>query len=117
MEGRGPVAELQRSVICPLCRGHFQDPVLLDCDHSYCRACITSQWEQAGAGGLSCPQCRKVFERRTLRTHVKLAVDVKIAQNLHAKTALADKPRRRRGGRIPVLGMPEGQGVGKICTC
>uniref|UniRef100_A0A8C0FX30 RING-type domain-containing protein n=1 Tax=Chelonoidis abingdonii TaxID=106734 RepID=A0A8C0FX30_CHEAB len=97
MEGRGPVAELQRSIICPICGGPFKDPVLLDCDHSYCRACITGQWERKGAGVLSCPQCQQVFERRSLRTHVKLAVEVKIAQNLNAKTAqeaLVTKPRR-----------------------
>ncbi|CAM5158803.1 unnamed protein product [Eretmochelys imbricata] len=118
MEGRGPVAELQRSIICPICRGPFKDPVLLDCDHSYCRACITGQWERERAGVLSCPQCQQVFERRSLRTHVKLAVEVKIAQNLKAKMAqeaLAPKRRRQRGGWIPVSVLPEGQGVGKIC--
>uniref|UniRef100_A0A8C8VGY8 RING-type domain-containing protein n=1 Tax=Pelusios castaneus TaxID=367368 RepID=A0A8C8VGY8_9SAUR len=64
---------LQRSVICPICRGPFRDPVLLDCDHSYCRACITGHWEREGV--LSCPHCQKVFNRRNLRTHVKLAVE------------------------------------------
>ncbi|XP_014426069.1 RING finger protein 39 [Pelodiscus sinensis] len=120
MEGRGPVAELQRSIICPICRAPFRDPVLLDCDHSYCRACITGQWERERSGLLSCPQCQRVFERRNLRTHVKLAVEVKIAQNLNAKTAqvaLTPKSRRRRGGWIPVSVTPEGQGVEKSCKC
>ncbi|XP_067386222.1 RING finger protein 39-like isoform X1 [Emydura macquarii macquarii] len=120
MAGRGLVAELQRSIICPVCRGPFKDPVLLDCDHSYCRACITGYWEREGAGVLSCPQCQTVFERRSLRTHVKLAVEVKIAENLNAKMAqegLGTKPRRRRGGWIPVSVTPDGQGAGHICRC
>ncbi|XP_025028032.1 RING finger protein 39 isoform X2 [Python bivittatus] len=113
MEGKGLVAELQRAAICPVCRGHFKDPVILDCDHSYCRACITGYWEEGSPTGngprvLSCPQCKKVFERKNLRTNVKLAVEVKITQHLNAKTAqgpLASKTRRRRGGWRPTAGI------------
>ncbi|KAJ7317235.1 hypothetical protein JRQ81_003397 [Phrynocephalus forsythii] len=50
-------------------------------------------------------QCKKVFERKNLRTNVKLAVEVRITQHLNAKTAeapFAPKPRRRRGGWVPV---------------
>uniref|UniRef100_A0A803T448 RING-type domain-containing protein n=1 Tax=Anolis carolinensis TaxID=28377 RepID=A0A803T448_ANOCA len=106
MEGKGLVAELQRAATCPACRGHFKDPVILDCDHSYCRACITRYWEEATANGrvISCPHCKKVFERKNLRTNVKLAVEVKITQHLNAKTAevpFAPKPRRRRGWWTP----------------
>ncbi|XP_015269518.1 PREDICTED: RING finger protein 39 isoform X3 [Gekko japonicus] len=117
MEGKGLVAELQRAAICPACRGHFKDPVTLDCDHSYCRACITRYWEEAAAAGkgprvLSCPQCKMVFERKNLRTNVKLAVEVKITQHLNAKTAevpLGPSPRRRRGGWIPATSIREGK--------
>uniref|UniRef100_A0A8D2LBH8 RING-type domain-containing protein n=1 Tax=Varanus komodoensis TaxID=61221 RepID=A0A8D2LBH8_VARKO len=117
MEGKGLVAELQRAAICPACRGHFKDPVILDCDHSYCRACITRHWEAAAAAAagkgpqaLSCPQCKAVFERKNLRTNVKLAVEVKITQHLNAKTAqvpLVPKSRRRRGGWKPVVSIQE----------
>nr|XP_008103831.1 PREDICTED: RING finger protein 39 isoform X1 [Anolis carolinensis] len=110
MEGKGLVAELQRAATCPACRGHFKDPVILDCDHSYCRACITRYWEEATANGrvISCPHCKKVFERKNLRTNVKLAVEVKITQHLNAKTAevpFAPKPRRRRGWWTPAASL------------
>ncbi|XP_019334373.1 RING finger protein 39 isoform X1 [Alligator mississippiensis] len=121
MEGMGLVAQLHRSTICPVCRDHFKDPVLLDCDHSYCRACITGFWARGGAQVLSCPQCHRVFEKKNLRTHVKLAVEVKIAQNLSAKTAqdpLTPKCRRGRRGCLPVSVVPERkQDIGKICSC
>ncbi|CAI5767841.1 finger 39 [Podarcis lilfordi] len=126
MEGKGLVAQLQKAAICPACRGHFKDPVILDCDHSYCRACITRYWEEAAATGkgprvLSCPQCKAVFERKNLRTNVKLAVEVKITQHLNAKTAhvpLAPKPRRRRGGWIPATGIQEKKEViREVCRC
>ncbi|ETE61908.1 RING finger protein 39, partial [Ophiophagus hannah] len=115
MESKGLVAELQRAAICPACRGHFKDPVILDCDHSYCRACITRYWDEEAIKGnsprvVSCPQCKKVFERRNLRTNVKLAVEVKITQHLNAKTAqvpLAPKSKRRRGGWRPTTSIPK----------
>ncbi|XP_053148808.1 RING finger protein 39-like isoform X2 [Hemicordylus capensis] len=118
MEGKGLVAELRRAAICPACRGHFKDPVILDCDHSYCRACITRYWEEAAAARkgqsvFSCPQCKTVFERKNLRTNVKLAVEVKITQHLNAKTAqvpLTTKSRRRRGGWTPVTKISEEKG-------
>ncbi|XP_042311005.1 RING finger protein 39-like isoform X2 [Sceloporus undulatus] len=123
MEGKGLVAELQRAATCPACRGHFKDPVILDCDHSYCRACITRYWDEASAAGrvLSCPQCKKVFERKNLRTNVKLAVEVKITQHLNAKTAqvpLVPKSRRRRGGWTPATSIQKGkEGIREVCRC
>uniref|UniRef100_A0A8D0AV28 RING-type domain-containing protein n=1 Tax=Salvator merianae TaxID=96440 RepID=A0A8D0AV28_SALMN len=98
------------SALCPICRGHFKDPVILDCDHSYCRACITRYWDESLPRVLSCPQCKTVFERKNLRTNVKLAVEVKITQHLNAKTAempLVPKCRRRRGEWIPVTSIQE----------
>uniref|UniRef100_A0A8C3H5Q4 RING-type domain-containing protein n=1 Tax=Chrysemys picta bellii TaxID=8478 RepID=A0A8C3H5Q4_CHRPI len=29
---------------CPICLEYFKDPVSLDCDHNFCRACITQCW-------------------------------------------------------------------------
>ncbi|XP_026576517.1 RING finger protein 39-like isoform X1 [Pseudonaja textilis] len=126
MESKGLVAELQRAAICPACRGHFKDPVILDCDHSYCRACITRYWDveatkENGPRVVSCPQCKKVFERRNLRTNVKLAVEVKITQHLNAKTAqvpLAPKSKRRRGGWRPTTSIPkEKESFREFCSC
>ncbi|KAK9405901.1 RING finger protein 39 [Crotalus adamanteus] len=100
MEGKGLVAELQRAAICPACRGHFKDPVILDCDHSYCRACITRYWDEETAKGnrvLSCPLCKKVFERRNLRTNVKLAPRYPLPQSPSAAVEGGDpQPASRK---------------------
>uniref|UniRef100_A0A8C8RHK3 RING-type domain-containing protein n=1 Tax=Pelusios castaneus TaxID=367368 RepID=A0A8C8RHK3_9SAUR len=55
---------------CPICLEYFMDPVVLDCDHNFCRACITQCWE--GSQTLSCPQCRQTCPEKNLRWEGKL---------------------------------------------
>lgn len=46
----------QENLYCPVCREIFQDPVLLSCSHSLCRACL-QQWWTANTNQ-QCPVCR-----------------------------------------------------------
>ncbi|XP_076118597.1 E3 ubiquitin-protein ligase TRIM35-like [Alosa pseudoharengus] len=41
---------------CPVCRGVFQDPVILTCSHSICRSCVGQFWEVKLSR--ECPVCR-----------------------------------------------------------
>ncbi|XP_028910721.1 RING finger protein 39 [Ornithorhynchus anatinus] len=111
--GKGLVAQLERLSTCPLCGAAFQDPVLLDCDHSFCRRCVGRWWDgQARAGaGLSCPGCGHLCPRRSLRTNVRLAVEVRISRGLRDRLGDAgSRAGRRRGGRIPTMGSQDPQG-------
>uniref|UniRef100_A0A674JPF3 RING-type domain-containing protein n=1 Tax=Terrapene triunguis TaxID=2587831 RepID=A0A674JPF3_9SAUR len=56
---------MQLSLVCPICLGSFKDPVILDCGHNYCQACITDCWGASGTG--LCPQCRKSLPEGELR--------------------------------------------------
>uniref|UniRef100_A0A4W6CL35 Uncharacterized protein n=1 Tax=Lates calcarifer TaxID=8187 RepID=A0A4W6CL35_LATCA len=40
---------------CPVCNEIFQDPVLLSCGHSFCRACWHQCWTR---GAFNCPVCK-----------------------------------------------------------
>ncbi|XP_009471199.1 PREDICTED: zinc finger protein RFP-like [Nipponia nippon] len=51
--------ELQEEAICSICLDFFCAPVMLDCGHNFCRACISLCWARAAAP--SCPQCRQPF--------------------------------------------------------
>ncbi|KAM9851994.1 tripartite motif containing 35-28 [Aulostomus maculatus] len=51
-------APLQQELTCPICKGVFQDPVLLPCTHSFCRVCLDTSRQIKS----ECPVCRKVFE-------------------------------------------------------
>ncbi|XP_038671633.1 zinc-binding protein A33-like [Scyliorhinus canicula] len=53
--------------ICSICLDFFTDPVLLECEHNFCRSCITQCWEKKERN--SCPECRQEFPERNLRTN------------------------------------------------
>ncbi|XP_074519499.1 E3 ubiquitin-protein ligase TRIM35-like [Halichoeres trimaculatus] len=48
----------EQDFCCPACHDIFQDPVLLSCSHSFCRACLQSWWTQRQLQ--ECPVCRMV---------------------------------------------------------
>ncbi|XP_078073399.1 zinc-binding protein A33-like [Mustelus asterias] len=50
---------------CAICHDLYKDPVLIDCDHSFCRSCIIQCWEKAVTA--SCPVCRKETSSQDLR--------------------------------------------------
>ncbi|XP_075769455.1 uncharacterized protein LOC142823061 [Pelodiscus sinensis] len=85
--------KFQDEVTCPICLEYFDDPVALDCDHSFCRACITQCW-----GGLtadvSCPQCRRVFPQGNLRPNRQLRSFVDAARELRLQAGRKPAPER-----------------------
>uniref|UniRef100_A0A8C9DK49 RING-type E3 ubiquitin transferase n=1 Tax=Prolemur simus TaxID=1328070 RepID=A0A8C9DK49_PROSS len=108
--GPGLVERLEQLATCPLCGGSFEDPVLLACEHSFCRACLAGCWGTPPAAGTeasatACPCCGLPCPRRCLRSNVRLAVEVRISRGLREKLAEPGaRAGRRRGGRIPTMG-------------
>ncbi|CAK7317489.1 RING finger protein 39 isoform X2 [Vulpes vulpes] len=119
--GPGLVERLEQLATCPLCGGPFEDPVLLACEHSFCRACLARRWGAPPAAGApapppACPCCGQPCPRRSLRSNVRLAVEVRISRGLREKLAEPGaRAGRRRGGRIPTMGCldPSGEDVRK----
>ncbi|XP_032997408.1 zinc finger protein RFP-like [Lacerta agilis] len=69
-----PSIALQDEATCSICLDYFRDPVMIiDCGHSFCRACITQCSEGPGRDLFSCPQCRIAFPRGNLRPNRHLA--------------------------------------------
>ncbi|XP_073700556.1 tripartite motif-containing protein 16-like [Garra rufa] len=48
--------------MCSVCLDLLQDPVTIQCGHSYCKSCITDCWNKERV--YSCPQCRQTFNPR-----------------------------------------------------
>ncbi|KAG7488443.1 hypothetical protein MATL_G00032900 [Megalops atlanticus] len=46
----------EEDLTCPVCCDIFSDPVLLECSHSFCKACLQQCWEEKGSQ--ECPVCR-----------------------------------------------------------
>ncbi|XP_043534162.1 zinc-binding protein A33-like isoform X1 [Chiloscyllium plagiosum] len=71
MDSRQQVQSLTEEAICPICQDFFTDPVILECEHNFCRSCITQSWERQEIN--SCPECRQEFPDRSLRGNRALA--------------------------------------------
>ncbi|XP_014353688.1 zinc-binding protein A33-like isoform X1 [Latimeria chalumnae] len=63
---------LRRELSCPLCLNLYTDPILLRCDHNFCRACIFGA-QPSPVGNLRCPKCQTVVHSRDCRKNQSLA--------------------------------------------
>uniref|UniRef100_A0A452H3H3 RING-type domain-containing protein n=1 Tax=Gopherus agassizii TaxID=38772 RepID=A0A452H3H3_9SAUR len=68
-----------RGASCPICGEYFKDPVVIDCGHSFCRACISQCWEGLDTS-FFCPQCRETADQRNLRPNRPLANVLELAK-------------------------------------
>ncbi|XP_063069964.1 E3 ubiquitin-protein ligase TRIM35-like [Engraulis encrasicolus] len=55
---------------CPYCLEVFKDPVIMECSHSVCKACVEKYWETKGHQ--ECPVCRKRFFNSKLQSNIAL---------------------------------------------
>nr|XP_048675061.1 E3 ubiquitin-protein ligase TRIM21-like [Caretta caretta] len=80
--------KLLEEVVCPICLGYFKDPVSIDCEHNFCRVCITEHYEQRKmeTEGVFCPQCRKNIKKENFQTNRQLASIVENIQQLGIKS-------------------------------
>ncbi|XP_037770753.1 E3 ubiquitin-protein ligase TRIM39-like [Chelonia mydas] len=81
-----PVESLQEEATCPICLEYFKDPVIIDCGHNFCRACIAQCWEGPDTAA-SCPQCRETVQQGNLRPNRQLANVLEIAKQLSLQAA------------------------------
>ncbi|XP_074873190.1 zinc finger protein RFP-like [Carettochelys insculpta] len=81
MAAGNPLQSLREEATCSICLSFFQEPVSLDCGHSFCQACISHCW-QGSEANISCPQCRETFPQRTLRPNRHLGNIVAITKQL-----------------------------------
>ncbi|XP_076603592.1 E3 ubiquitin-protein ligase TRIM35-like [Chaetodon auriga] len=48
---------------CPVCQDTFKDPVLLNCSHSFCQACVRKWWRTKRTR--ECPVCKTVSSTKS----------------------------------------------------
>ena len=64
------MAESGEELICPICQSEYQDAVIIQCHHSFCRKCIT-RWidhkKSLRRGTFPYPLCKAVNETRALQ--------------------------------------------------
>ena len=69
------MVNLKDEVTCPICLELMVDPMSADCGHSFCRACITLNYESSKCkeGEFICPVCRVNYLFRNLRPNRQVA--------------------------------------------
>ncbi|XP_067851682.1 E3 ubiquitin-protein ligase TRIM7-like [Heptranchias perlo] len=55
---------LEEELTCSICLQIYIDPVILTCNHSFCRACVEKLWKEPVSGTYSCPKCQASFKVR-----------------------------------------------------
>ncbi|KAG3285900.1 tripartite motif-containing protein 5-like [Ictidomys tridecemlineatus] len=69
------LGNVKEEVTCPICLDLPTKPLSLDCGHSFCQACITSNYESmmSQKGESSCPVCQISYQFENLRPNRQLA--------------------------------------------
>ncbi|XP_005998194.1 zinc-binding protein A33-like [Latimeria chalumnae] len=80
---------------CSICLDFYKDPVILDCSHTFCRACISQVWEREQRR-LCCPQCRQVFSHKSLRPNLALANIVESFKEMDSRAETSEPSRKRQ---------------------
>lgn len=76
------VTDYDTNLMCPICHVPFIDPIVLDCDHTFCGECFDT-YHNSGSGSdrLRCPACRAYHlggPRRANRLIRNMASDVRV---------------------------------------
>ncbi|XP_043828241.1 probable E3 ubiquitin-protein ligase TRIML1 [Dromiciops gliroides] len=61
MDAKDLLESLKADLICPICLGHFTDPVIAKCGHSFCSQCLL-QCRDGADSTINCPECRQVIQ-------------------------------------------------------
>ncbi|XP_051899524.1 zinc-binding protein A33-like [Pristis pectinata] len=96
---------LSKDLSCSICLEFYQDPVFLDCGHTFCEACISSFWEN---GECSCPECRLFFPEKVLKPNRQLASIVENVRSLRDSSGEREWGETLRGFRGTGRNQPAG---------
>ncbi|XP_069488987.1 E3 ubiquitin-protein ligase TRIM11-like [Ambystoma mexicanum] len=81
MAARHPITDLRQDALCSICQEFYKDPVIIDCGHNFCRACLTKYMEQPDLT-ISCPECKQKFNKKNLKPNKSLASMAESVQRL-----------------------------------
>nr|XP_056700530.1 E3 ubiquitin-protein ligase TRIM39-like [Euleptes europaea] len=91
MAAQGSRKRLREEVTCAICLDFFTEPVILECGHNFCQACIAGSW---GAGVPLCPHCRVAIQPRSWKLNRQLAKVTDIAKDLAGEAGRSCRTHR-----------------------
>lgn len=60
------------NLMCAICHCPFVDPVTLDCEHVFCKRCVSQALWQQARDAWTCPSCRRKIERFSMDSAAKI---------------------------------------------
>ncbi|KAM9305232.1 nuclear factor 7, brain-like [Gastrophryne carolinensis] len=90
--------EFAEELTCMLCSKLFEDPVMVECGHNFCRGCMDKAW--VGQDSFTCPDCKEVLTEKRCTTNRALANLVKKAAG-NVTVAAPSKPAEKGKASIP----------------
>nr|XP_034379260.1 tripartite motif-containing protein 30A-like [Arvicanthis niloticus] len=93
MMASSALAIIKKEVTCPLCLELLKEPVSTGCDHSFCRACITLNYESSRGTKMegSCPVCQVHYDFGNLRPNLRMA---KIVERLQGFKSIPEEKQK-----------------------
>lgn len=75
---------LEDSMMCPICQGHYNNPQLLNCGHTFCSICIRKHFDKTLNRTSSdvCPSCREKADSADLKVNRAMASTVSLFTKL-----------------------------------
>ncbi|XP_055967054.1 tripartite motif-containing protein 75-like [Sorex fumeus] len=90
------LAQMQPDLICHICLDYINDPVTIDCGHSFCDSCIRMSWKDL-QDTIPCPVCRQSRQEIRVSANAQLGRLVDLAMLLQSsgssEMARAEKGR------------------------
>ncbi|XP_055974835.1 tripartite motif-containing protein 75-like [Sorex fumeus] len=77
------LAQMQPDLICHICLDYINDPVTIDCGHSFCDSCIRMSWKDL-QDTIPCPVCRQSHQEMRVSANAQLGRLVDLAMLLHS---------------------------------
>ncbi|XP_072331582.1 E3 ubiquitin-protein ligase TRIM39-like isoform X2 [Scyliorhinus torazame] len=84
MASEKELENLINEAICSICLEFYNEPVMIDCGHNFCKNCILNYWDKHNES-ISCPKCREEFSHRNIRLNRFAANMVESVRKLSAK--------------------------------
>ncbi|XP_058401777.1 E3 ubiquitin-protein ligase TRIM22-like [Diceros bicornis minor] len=112
---------LQKDVTCPICLELLTEPLSLECDHSFCKACITAKNKESvihAGGECSCPVCQSRYQPGTLQPNRHLATIVERVREINTNPRKRQKREfcEHHGEKLHMFCKDEEQAICRLCV-
>ncbi|XP_069498740.1 zinc finger protein RFP-like isoform X2 [Ambystoma mexicanum] len=118
MAAAGPLGTLVEDATCSVCLKFYEDPVITECGHNFCRACLNQCWESTDPPPQcpQCPQCRGNCSLENLRPNHQLRNMVEQVKKMQAERALEKHKCEKHDEKLKVFCKEDQRAICTVCS-